>query len=30
MIILVVGENSCIGKIRALLTQDEETMTPLQ
>ena len=30
MLVLVVGELSCIGKIRALLTQEEETMTPLQ
>lgn len=30
MMILVVGDSSCIGKIRALLTQEEETMTPLQ
>ncbi len=30
MMILVVGEESCIGKIRALLDQEEETLTPLQ
>ena len=28
--IVVVGEESCIGKIRALLDQEEEVMTPLQ
>lgn len=30
MMVLVVGANSCIGKIRALLDQEEEYMTPLQ
>jgi magnesium-transporting ATPase (P-type) len=30
MMIVVVGEESCIGKIRALLDQEEEVMTPLQ
>jgi P-type E1-E2 ATPase len=30
MMIVVVGEESCIGKIRALLDQEEEIMTPLQ
>ncbi len=30
MLILVVGQYSCVGKIRALLANDEETMTPLQ
>ncbi len=28
--IVVVGEESCIGKIRALLDQEEEVLTPLQ
>lgn len=30
MMIVVVGEESCIGKIRALLDQEEEVLTPLQ
>ena len=30
MLILVVGEQSCIGKIRALLENDEPEPTPLQ
>lgn len=30
MIVLVVGADSCIGKIRALLQKDEEIQTPLQ
>jgi magnesium-transporting ATPase (P-type) len=30
MMIVVVGEESCIGKIRALLDQEEEVITPLQ
>lgn len=30
MIVLVVGDMSCIGKIRALLEQDEPEPTPLQ
>jgi magnesium-transporting ATPase (P-type) len=30
MIVLVVGENSCLGKIRALLNQDDSDVTPLQ
>lgn len=30
MMILVVGEFSCIGKIRALLSQEEDQPTPLQ
>ena len=30
MIVIVVGDSSCLGKIRALLEQDQETSTPLQ
>lgn len=30
MVIVVVGDQSCIGKIRAMLEQDDETVTPLQ
>ena len=30
MIVTVVGDSSCLGKIRALLDQEEETATPLQ
>lgn len=30
MIVLVVGESSCLGKIRALLNQDDSDVTPLQ
>lgn len=30
MIVTVVGDSSCLGKIRALLDQEEETSTPLQ
>lgn len=30
MLVLVVGEASCIGKIRALLESDESQPTPLQ
>ena len=30
MVIVVVGDQSCIGKIRAMLEQDDETETPLQ
>ena len=30
MIITVVGDFSCSGKIRAVLNQDEITATPLQ
>jgi magnesium-transporting ATPase (P-type) len=30
MAILVVGDQSCIGKIRALLQKDEGNPTPLQ
>ena len=29
-IIIVVGENSCVGRINALLTQGEPEATPLQ
>lgn len=29
-IILVVGENSCVGRIKALLSQAEPEATPLQ
>lgn len=30
MIVLVVGESSCIGKIRALLDKEDPEPTPLQ
>lgn len=30
MIVTVVGPQSCLGKIRALLEKDEEEQTPLQ
>ena len=30
MVVVVVGDQSCIGKIRAMLEQDDETETPLQ
>ena len=30
MIVVVVGDNSCLGKIRALLDQEEAVPTPLQ
>lgn len=30
MLVLVVGEQSCIGKVRALVEQDEVEPTPLQ
>ena len=30
MIVLVVGDDSCIGKIHALLRQDDPEATPLQ
>jgi len=30
MVVLVVGDQSCIGKIRALLEKDEAQPTPLQ
>lgn len=30
MVVVVVGDQSCIGKIRAMLEQDDETVTPLQ
>jgi hypothetical protein len=30
MIIIVVGDNSCVGKIGALLRSDDPDATPLQ
>jgi len=30
MIVVVVGELSCVGKIRALASQDDDIKTPLQ
>ena len=30
MMVLVVGDQSCLGKIRALLAQEEADATPLQ
>ena len=30
MIVIVVGADSCMGKIKALLNQEEEIRTPLQ
>lgn len=30
MIIIVVGDLSCLGKIRSVLVQDEDGPTPLQ
>jgi magnesium-transporting ATPase (P-type) len=30
MIVVVVGELSCVGKIRALASQDDDVLTPLQ
>lgn len=30
MVVLVVGDSSCLGKIRALLSQDDSDVTPLQ
>lgn len=30
MVVLVVGQESCIGKIKELLDQDDEILTPLQ
>jgi magnesium-transporting ATPase (P-type) len=30
MIVIVVGEQSCLGKIQALLSQSEPEATPLQ
>jgi magnesium-transporting ATPase (P-type) len=30
MIVIVVGELSCLGKIRSVLSQDEDGPTPLQ
>jgi Ca2+ transporting ATPase len=30
MLVIVVGDQSCIGKIRAMLEQEDETETPLQ
>ena len=30
MVVIVVGDHSCLGKIRALLEQDEVVPTPLQ
>ena len=30
MVVIVVGDLSCLGKIRAVLAQDEDGPTPLQ
>lgn len=30
MIVLVVGDQSCIGKVKSLLVESEPTPTPLQ
>ena len=30
MVVIVVGDISCLGKIRAILSQDEDGPTPLQ
>jgi magnesium-transporting ATPase (P-type) len=30
MVVMVVGEHSCIGKIRVLLEKDDPEPTPLQ
>lgn len=30
MIVIVVGDLSCLGKIRSILSQDEDGPTPLQ
>lgn len=30
MVVIVVGDMSCLGKIRSVLSQDEDGPTPLQ
>ena len=30
MVVIVVGDLSCLGKIRSILAQDEDGPTPLQ
>lgn len=30
MVVIVVGDNSCLGKIRSTLAQDDDGPTPLQ
>ena len=30
MLVIVVGEDSCLGKLKAMLVQEDAALTPLQ